>query len=626
MWEAGDQVEHDQQYAQRLAEIDAKVREARLTPDVVLARAAGLLAGRIGCRVDAAHTHLLRLAADRGRAAPDLAAELIRTLEQESSPTPRGPLPTPRSSPEPAAWLSDGLSGGLHDESPDQLRDWAAVVREVLDVIPGRHTLLKPVRDAAGTIVDFTVVAVSRAVREEETRRGRPDIVGVPVRVLEPRSVDGPAWQAWLAVAADGEPRDMGPVPYPGRSEVDPAQVLISSRVRRVGPWVMTSWIRHDEEERLTDRLAQTERLGDLGWGEADLVTGETAWSDGLYRIYERDPALGPLTGEQSRTLTLPEDLPVHQQAAELFGRGETVDISYRLRIAGRVKHVRTVLDAVRDVNGRPIRVYGIVQDVTARETTRAKLAEVERLLHVQQQTLAAENRLTAQLQQIVLPVPETPVEMSGLRIALRYLPAEQANHVGGDWYHAATADDGSLILAVGDVAGHGIQAATAMAQLRHTLAALTLTTTSNPAELLGHLNRVLCSGKAITETATAVIARWDASTGVVRWAQAGHPAPLHTRGGVTTELPRPTGVMLGALDDARYVTAELTLDLGDLLVLYTDGLVEHRDHSRGDGLAPVLATLNRIATSDSEHPLAELRRANPDDDTCILAARRLPD
>src|SRR3712207_7797250 len=57
---------------------------------------------------------------------------------------------------------------------------------------------------------------------------------------------------------------------------------------------------------------------------------------------------------------------------------------SYRMRVGGRVKHVRTVLDAVRDSQGRPIRVYGIMQDVTARETSRAKLAEVERELHEQ--------------------------------------------------------------------------------------------------------------------------------------------------------------------------------------------------------------------------------------------------
>ncbi|GAA0805310.1 PP2C family protein-serine/threonine phosphatase [Spirilliplanes yamanashiensis] len=617
-------MERQQRYADRLAEIEAKVRAARPADEVLVAQASGLLAGRVGCRVDEAEDHLLRLAAERGTGPAEVAAELL------AGHSPGGPRPEPFSpalvpAPRTAPARTGPSPGG---PAPGGAPAWAAGVREVLDCIPGRHTLLEPVRDAAGGIADFAIVAVSPEVRDEQARRGRPDVVGLRVGEIDPTTVDGPAWKAWVAVAGDGRPREVGPVPYPGRSETDPAQMLISSRIRRVGPGVLTSWVRHDEEDRLAERAAQTERLGNLGWGESDLVTGEITWSPGLYRIYERDPELGPLPPGAAETLTVPEDAHVHRRAAEQFGRGETVDISYRIRVGGRLKHLRAVVDAVRDVAGRPIRLYGLVQDVTATETARAELAEAARQLREQRQNLAAEHRLATQLQHIVLPVPEQPVDLSGLRVALRYLPAEQANRIGGDWYHAAPAEDGTLILAVGDVAGHGIQAATAMAQLRHTLAALTLTTTSDPAQLLGHLNRLLCSGRALTETATAVIARYDPCSGRVRWAQAGHPAPLLAHGGVTAELPRPDGVMLGVLDAARYATAELALDLGDLLVLYTDGLTELRDHNRADGLPSVLRTIDGIAAADTGHPLADLlgrlHRANPDDDTCILAARRL--
>jgi len=257
-------------------------------------------------------------------------------------------------------------------------------------------------------------------------------------------------------------------------------------------------------------------------------------------------------------------------------------------------------VDAVRDVKGRPVRVYGIVQDVTAQETNRAQLAEVEQRLREHQQTLAAEHQLAVQLQQIVLPVPAERFILTELAVAVRYLPAEEASQVGGDWFHAATAEDGSVVLAVGDV--------------------------TDPAELLAHLNRLVYAGR---HTATLVIARYDPATHTLCWAQAGHPPPLHTRCGSTTVLPRPKGPLLGALDRARYATATLTLDPGDLILLYTDGLVEHPDHTPADGLRPVIDTLNRISTSDSRQPVVDLldhlHRANPADDTCMVAVRRLP-
>ncbi len=376
------------------------------------------------------------------------------------------------------------------------------------------------------------------------------------------------------------------------------------------------------------ERIAQTERLGNLGWGRWDLVTGDVTWSEGLYRVYERDPSLGPLTVAEVDRIVLPEDLPILDHGRAALAAGRTADMTYRVRLGGRVKHLRAVVDAVRDASGKPIRVYGTVQDVTAGEASRARLAEVERQLYEHQQTLAAEHRMAAQLQQIILPIPAEPIDVRDLRIAVRYLPAERASQVGGDWYHAAEVADGGVLLAIGDVAGHGVQAATTMARLRHALAALAVTTTTEPAALLGHLNRLLCATGTPSDTATAVIAYYEPHGRTLTWAQAGHPAPLRTRDGVTAELPRPRGPLLGVLTEAVYEQACVAFEPGDLLLLYTDGLVENRYQGVSDGLAPVVATLNRITAGGSAQPLADLlaqlHRANLDDDTCILAARPL--
>ena len=83
---------------------------------------------------------------------------------------------------------------------------------------------------------------------------------------------------------------------------------------------------------------------------------------------------------------------------------------------------------------------------------------------------------------------------------------------------------------------------------------------------------------------------------------------------------------MLGVVDDAAYECAALDLQVGDVLLLYTDGLVEHRRRSLDDGLDAVIAAVDEAVAASPEQPLGELldrlRRANPDDDTCILAAR----
>jgi serine phosphatase RsbU (regulator of sigma subunit) len=440
-------------------------------------------------------------------------------------------------------------------------------------------------------------------------------------------TVDSTVWTAYLEVLETGEPREVDPVVRPALVGGESRTSRYRVRTHRLGEHLVVSWVRHDADARGAERIGQTERLGNLGWGEWDLTTGGVEWSDGLYRIFERDPALGPMSNEETDALALPEDDPIRMAGAEAFVRGEQLDVVYRARINGRVKHLRTVIDAVRDVEGQPLKIYGIVQDVTTRETTRARLAEVERQLDEQRRNLAAEHRLASQLQQIILPVPDAPVDLPGVRVAVRYLPAEHRSRVGGDWYHAGPLPGGPVLLAIGDVAGHGLPAATTMARMRHALGALTVTTT-DPAELMAYLNQVMCglSGETPMATATAVIARYDPDSASLTWAQAGHPPPLFTEAGTTVALPRPAGPLLGVMDDAVYETATVGFRPGNVLLLYTDGLVEHRSLTLDEGLASVIRSVDAAIASAPEQPLAALLArlpwANPDDDTCLLAAR----
>jgi serine phosphatase RsbU (regulator of sigma subunit) len=611
-------------YLQRLAELDAVVGQAQLDPEIAVERAAGLLAGRIGGRVDEMRALILQRAADHGRGAGEVAGDILTALQTPSQPG-AGPAHAAVDEAVRSAGAASERRPGRARRAPAAVRDdWAGAVQQVLDTTGGKHTAVVPVRGADQVIEDFQIVAASPSVVDLSGRQGA-ELIGRSASELYPAVVDGPVWDAWIATLADGLQREVGPFEYVGGPTGSQTPLSLVVRVAPVGSGLINTWVRQDEQGRLAERIAQTERLGNMGWVEWDLVTDATTWSDGMYRIYERDPADGPMPREESDALVLPEEESVRRQARESFGRGETADAVLRIRVGGRVKHVRAVLDAVRDTQGRPLKIYGIVQDVTARETSRARLADVERQLRENQQSLAAEQQLALKLQQIVLPIPAEPFDLPGLRVAIRYLPAEQASHVGGDWFHAAPAPDGTVLLAVGDVAGHGITAATTMAQLRHALAAFTVTTTE-PERLLSLLNDVLFQAAPLTPTASAVIVRYDPAGGTLRWAQAGHPAPLRSHAGTTTELDRPHGPLLGAVRSARYDAATVTIEPGDLLVLYTDGLIEHRAHTLAEGLAPVTAALNEITAESREQPLADflagLRRANPEDDTCILAAR----
>src|SRR5712692_9535390 len=101
---------------------------------------------------------------------------------------------------------------------------------------------------------------------------------------------------------------------------------------------------------------------------------------------------------------------------------------------------------------------------------------------------LAQERHVALELQRAILPLHDTPFDLPGLRTVVRYLPASKASRVGGDWYITAEMPDGSVLIAIGDVGGHGLAAVAGMARLRGALAGLAITGAA-PGRLLGWLN-----------------------------------------------------------------------------------------------------------------------------------------
>jgi serine phosphatase RsbU (regulator of sigma subunit) len=232
---------------------------------------------------------------------------------------------------------------------------------------------------------------------------------------------------------------------------------------------------------------------------------------------------------------------------------------------------------------------------------------------------LAQERHVTLELQRAILPLHDNPFDLPGLRAVVRYLPASRDTRVGGDWYIVAEMPDGQVLIAIGDVAGHGLAAAAGMARLRGALAGLAITG-SPPHLLIGWLNDLVHHVDP-EHTASVMAGYFDPARRQLTWSQAGHPPPVLIRGEQALPLELPPGIMLGA-SRQPYGTSSVTLHPGDLLLLYSDGLVERRDRSLDDGLAVLTAAA--AGNSDPEQVITSVLQAlgstDPEDDTCLVA------
>ncbi len=235
---------------------------------------------------------------------------------------------------------------------------------------------------------------------------------------------------------------------------------------------------------------------------------------------------------------------------------------------------------------------------------------------------LAQERHVTLELQRAILPLHEQPFDLPGLRAVVRYLPASHDSRVGGDWYITAEMPGGHVLLAIGDVGGHGLAAAAGMARLRGALAGLAITG-SPPERLVGWLNDLVHHVDP-EHTASVVAGYFDPPTRVLTWAQAGHPPPVLVRDGKAETLSQPAGVLLGA-GRSGYEAASLALQPGDLLLLYSDGLIERRNRSLEEGLAALTAAA--AGNSDPELVIASVldtMGSAAEDDTCLVALQVL--
>ena len=233
-----------------------------------------------------------------------------------------------------------------------------------------------------------------------------------------------------------------------------------------------------------------------------------------------------------------------------------------------------------------------------------------------------AERAAAAVLQRTLLPAQ--PPDLPGLEFASRYVPGHRGQ-VGGDWYDVFALPSGAVCLVVGDVVGHGLQAAQSMSQIRAVLRSTALRT-EDPAELLTRLDEHVQYFLPDT-MATALCGILSPAANTLHTSSAGHLPPiLAAPNDVATILTIPVDLPLGVMSGRPRHSIHVPLPRGFVLCLYTDGLVERRSIVVDDNIEKLRTT---VTVQASEAVCIEVMQqlvgpATPEDDVAVLVARDL--
>jgi serine phosphatase RsbU (regulator of sigma subunit)/anti-sigma regulatory factor (Ser/Thr protein kinase) len=310
--------------------------------------------------------------------------------------------------------------------------------------------------------------------------------------------------------------------------------------------------------------------------------------------------------------------------------------------VLDRVDHTTVVnpilvQKGIRSLLGVPLVAHGDVlgvMHVGTKTPHRFTDEEVELLqLVADRVALALEVRLSDRARTVIDAfqrtfLPDVLPFVPGLRVATKYLPAASAVGIGGDWYDTFALPSGDIVLAIGDVAGHGMPAASLMGKMRNALRAQALMG-GGPAEIVSRLDgfhRHFGEGELVT-LLFGILAR-DLTR--FRFVAAGHAPPLVVRtDGATFATNGHASPPLGLAHPPTFSEAEIGLVPGTSVLLYTDGLVERRDESLEDGLERLRRAAARIvASSEPVEAITELvdevlGPGRPADDVALMLVHR---
>ncbi|MBL3669588.1 SpoIIE family protein phosphatase [Streptomyces sp. M2CJ-2] len=371
--------------------------------------------------------------------------------------------------------------------------------------------------------------------------------------------------------------------------------------------------------------------LSRVGSAEWNLLTDEASWSGELYRILDRDPAAPPLTLDELPSLVHDEDRPrLTAMVTGCLVDARPIDGEFRLlRPDGSVRTVHMMGEPVLGADGSTASMWAVLRDVSELRRCRRTISETRESLHHQRQAAARTGQRPTIEPRGAVPPPwhgSPPLPHRGPRtldLAARHLPSSAGAPTGGAWYDTLELPDGAALISVGELTGQGAGPSSGMTMLLGAMRGMAMVGTA-PGPLLACLNRLLdATGQPALGSALCLYYRPDIRSLV--WARAGCPAPLLFRGGRGRALDTLERNRLGASPATRYGQAEETLEVGDVLVLHTDGLVPGRADAATVphllGLAPQF-TGDRTARDCLPFVLREFEDTAREEEACVLVAR----
>ncbi|MFH8498542.1 PP2C family protein-serine/threonine phosphatase [Streptomyces coeruleorubidus] len=370
--------------------------------------------------------------------------------------------------------------------------------------------------------------------------------------------------------------------------------------------------------------------LSRVGSAEWNLQTDEASWSGELYQILGRDPAAPPLTLDELPSLVLDEDRPkLTAMVTNCLVDARPIDGEFRIaRRDGDVRTVHMMGEPVLDTDGSTASMWAVLRDVSELRRTQRVVSETRDSLTDRCQEAQTEHRIAVELQEAVLPQWRGSLRLPHrgprtLDLAARHLPASTNTLIGGDWYDALELPDGETLLSVGDLTGHGVGVTSNMTMLLGAVRGMAMAG-APPGRLMAWLNQLL-DATVQPALGSAVCCRYRPGTRSLVWAQAGHPAPLLFRDGTGRVLNAPDGVLLGATSGAVYGQAEETLEVGDLLLLHTDGVVPgHTGTTAANLLLDLAPRLTGTSTAQDclRTVVQEFGESERADNACVLVAK----